>query len=126
VAAPPTDEEIAGFIRDTFRSIWALEVLLVLKSETDRTWPRAELVSALRASDAVIDGSIAGLLAAGLVVIEEGGLVRYAPAGAALAGLVEATEAVYRQKPDSVRRLIILPRHDGLSAFSDAFRLRRD
>ena len=126
MAAPPSDEEIAGFIRDTFGSIWALEVLLLLKSKTEHSWPRAELVTALRASDAVIDGSISGLLAAGLVVLEEGGPVRYAPAGAALAGLAEATEAMYRQKPDKVRRLIILPRHDGLSAFSDAFRLRRD
>lgn len=126
MAAPPSDEDVSGFISDTFGSVWALEVLLLLKREGARASPRTELVSALRASDSVIDQSISGLLAAGLVVIEDDGSARYAPAGAALGALVEAAEALYRQKPDAVRRLIILPRHDGLSAFSDAFRLRKD
>jgi len=126
VPAPPSDEEVAGFIRDTFGSVWALEVLLLLKREAARAWTSHDLVAALRASDSVIDRSIAGLLAAGLVVIEDDSFARYAPAGPGLARLVEAAEALYRQKPDGVRRLIILPRHDGLSAFSDAFRLRRD
>jgi hypothetical protein len=126
VAAPPSEEEVAGFIGTTFGSVWALEVLLTLKRGAERAWPRPELVAALRASDAVVDRSVASLFAAGLVVTEGDGTARYAPAGPELAGLVEAAEALYRQKPDAVRRLIFLPRHDGLSAFSEAFRLRRD
>jgi len=126
VPAPPSEEEVAGFISDTFGSVWALELLLLLKREGARSWPRPELVAALRASDSVIDRGIASLLAAGLVVVEEDDSARYAPSGPGLAALAKAAEALYRQKPDGVRRLIILPRHDGLSAFSDAFRLRRD
>ena len=126
MAAPPSEEEVSSFIRDTFGSVWALELLLMLKHEADRSWPRAELVAALRASDLVVEGSVAGLVAAGLVVAEEDGSARYAPASPALAALADATASLYRQKPDGVRRLIILPRRDGLSAFSDAFRLRRD
>lgn len=126
MAARPSDEQVAAFISDTFGSVWALELLLLLKREGGRAWARPELVTALRASDSVIDRGIAGLFAAGLVVVEEDGAARYAPASPALAALVDAAEALYRQRPDAVRRLIILPRHDGLSAFSDAFRLRKD
>jgi hypothetical protein len=126
VAATPTEADVAGFVRDTFGSVWALEVLLVLKRDSARSWPRPELVAALRASDSVVDSSIARLLACGLVLVDEAGSARYVPAAPSLEGLVAATEALYAQKPDSVRRWIILPRHDGLSAFSDAFRLRKD
>ena len=126
MAATPSEDEVSGFIKDTFGSIWALEVLLLLKRAGERLWLQPELVAALRASESVIERSIAGLQAAGLVVVEDDGSARYAPAGSALAGLADAADALYRQKPDAVRRLIILPRHDGLSAFSDAFRLWRD
>jgi hypothetical protein len=125
VQPTPSDEDVTGFISATFRSVWALEVLLFLKQAPERSWDRSELVAALRASDSVIAHSVDGLLAAGLAV-SEGGRTRYGPASVQLARLVHATEAHYAQRPDATRRLIILPRHDGLSAFADAFRLRKD
>lgn len=124
--ATPSEEDVANFVRDTFVSVWALELLLFLKREPDRLWRRPDLVTALRASESAIDRSIENLFAAGLLVVDEEGSARYGPATAELAGLIGAAEALYRQKPDAVRRLIILPRHDGLSAFADAFRLRKD
>lgn len=121
-----TNPELASFINGTFRSVWALELLVFLKKHGDRAWPRSELVEALRASDAVISGSVDSLLAAGLIVLGEDGAARYGPANAALEGCAEATAALYAQRPDAVRRMIIQASSGGLAAFADAFRLRKD
>jgi hypothetical protein len=126
VATSPSDEEVEDFIRDTFGSVWTLELLLHLKGQASRSWTPAELVAALRASELVIDRGLQSLLAAGLIVIDEAGSAHYSPASAGLSALIDEAEVRYAQKPDAVRRLIIVPRKDGLSAFADAFRLRKD
>ena len=122
----PSDEDVAGFISGAFRSIWALELVLLLKGDADRSWRRDELVAALRASTLVVDGGIDALMSAGLVIALDDGMVRYAPASRSLAMLVDSTEQLYAQRPDWVRRLIVLSGNDRLNAFADAFRLRKD
>jgi hypothetical protein len=122
----PASDELAGFIRSHFRSVWSLELLLFLKRGSDRSWPKGGLVAGLRASDAVVTTGLDTLLAGGLIVVEREGLARYAPVTADLDRLVGETEALYAKKPDAVRRLIVLSTGSGVSAFADAFRLRRD
>lgn len=122
----PARHDISGFIRSTFRSVWALELLCFLRKGSDREWHRGELVTALRASDLVVDQSLASLIAAGLVVRTAEDGVRYQPANEALDALVRDAEAQYASSPDKVRRLIVSSAHGGLTAFADAFRMRRD
>ena len=122
----PASQELAEFIRHHFRSVWSLELLLFLKREVDRAWPEDELVEALRASQAVITTSLDVLLAGGLIVREKDGLARYAPASSDLRRLVDETDSLYARKPDAVRRLIVSTAANGVSAFADSFRLRRD
>ena len=121
----PSDQELASFIRSSFRSVWAIELMLQLKRHP-RAWSTAELVEALRASDLVVASGLHSLMAAGLAVEEERGMARFAPASPDIENLAEATERLYAKKPDAVRRLIIAAASDGLAAFADAFRLRRD
>jgi len=121
----PERDELADFIRDYFRSVWALELFLFLKREPDRAWRTDELVEALRASESVVSSSIAQLIAGGLIVSEEEA-VRYAPAGRDLAALADGTQSLYAKKPDSVRRLIVSTAGSGANAFADSFRLRKD
>ena len=83
-------------------------------------------MEALRASQAVITTSLDVLLAGGLIVREKDGLARYAPASTDLRRLVDETDSLYARKPDAVRRLIVSSAANGLSAFADSFRLRRD
>jgi len=122
----PASAELAGFIRSQFRSVWALELLLYLKRHADRSWSRAELVEAFRASEAVIGTSLDNLLAGGMVVVEDGQQARYWPANESIEWLVGETATLYAKKPDAVRRLIVSPPAGDISAFADAFRLRRD
>lgn len=117
--------ELAGFLRSHFRSVWALELLLHLKRHADRSWSTAELIDVFRASDVVIGRSLDDLLAGGLVVVEHDQQARYCPANEDLERLIVETAMLYAKKPDAVRRLIVAPPADGVSAFADAFRLRR-
>ena len=121
----PSNEELASFIRSSFRSVWAIELMLHLK-RSPRDWSNADLVEVLRASDLVVRNGTEALVAAGLAVAQEDGRVRYAPASPDIERLADATEELYAKKPDAVRRLIVAAASDGLTAFADAFRLRRD
>ena len=122
-----SEQELGGFIRSTFRSVWTLELLLYLKGHAERAWSRAELVRGLRASEAIVANGTDSLLAAGLIVVEEDGTARYRPVSADIEALAEDTETLYAQRPDAVRRLIVDPAADGgVTAFAEAFRLRRD
>ncbi|AQR73477.1 hypothetical protein [Sphingomonas sp. LM7] len=122
----PGKQELSSFIRATFRSVWALELLCFLKTNHDRAWSQAELVTALRGSDLVVSQSVESLLAAGLVVIEAGELVRYQPTSEAVDKLATATESLYAARPDAVRRMIVAATPSGLTSFADAFKLWRD
>ena len=122
----PDDEQIAGFIKSSFRSVWTLELLLHLARTEDRGWTEQELVDVLRASDSIVSQGLEALLAAGLIVVDEAAGARYRPASADLAALADGAARLYSQRPDAVRRLIVGAGGDSLSAFADAFRLRKD
>lgn len=119
-------QEVHSFIRSTFRSVWSLELLIFLRNNGDRSWTREELVSALRASESIVAQSVESLVAAGLVATEEGEKARYLPVSPDLDRRVAETEAFYAKRPDAVRRMIVMSASDGLAAFADAFRLRKD
>lgn len=115
-------DDLATFIASSFRSVWSLELLLYLKREA-RAFSTPELVSALRASTAVVEQAVALLTAGGLACSEDGSTM-YMPVGPGVAALVDETERLYASRPDRVRRLIIAGSNPGLAAFSDAFRLK--
>jgi hypothetical protein len=119
------DDEVASFIRSSFRSVWSLELLLLLKRDA-RALPRAEIVAALRASDLIVAQGLDGLTAAGLAVVDEAGNAAYRPASPTAAELVVGAESLYARSPDAVRRLIVGAIANPLTAFADAFRLRKD
>jgi hypothetical protein len=122
----PSNEEVASFIRATFRSVWALELLCFLRQNRSRALTHAEMVAELRGSDLVVTQSLATLAAAGLILNEADGSARYAPAADELNRLVEQAEALYARTPDAVRRMIVAAASPGITAFADAFRLRKD
>lgn len=114
--------DLTSFISSSFRSVWALDLLLLLKRE-DRPCTREELVDLMRASPSVIENALDALVAAGLAGMD-GGNPRYMPTSPDVAALVEQTEQLYASRPDHVRRLIVASSNKGLAAFSNAFRLK--
>ena len=119
----PSDD-LVRFIGSSFRSVWALEILLLLKRE-QRSVSGEELVAVLRASDLVVSKALDGLVSAGLASIDGRGAL-YMPVNDELAGCVDKVEKMYTTRPDAVRRAIVSASATGLTAFADAFRLRKD
>ena len=117
---PP--DELGTFIASSFPSVWALELLLLLKRE-GRSCTSEELVASLRASASVVEKALDSLTAAGLAGADGRGYA-YMPISPDVASLVNETEQLYRSRPDRVRRLIVASSNKSLSAFSDAFRLK--
>ena len=118
------EHDLLSFITSSFRSVWALELLLVLKREP-RLWPRGELVATMRASELVVSKALDTLVAAGLVSLEGEG-ARYMPVSDEVADCVDHTEKLYATRPNAVRRAIVSASAGDVTAFADAFRLRRD
>jgi hypothetical protein len=119
------DEDVPRFIQSSFPSVWSLEVLLLLRRER-RGHSREELVGILRASDLVINQALDSLVAGGLAALDEAGMATYMPASEDISVLVDKIELLYAKRPDAVRRMIISGSMSGLTAFVDAFRLRKD
>lgn len=120
------ENELDEFIQSSFKSVWSLELLLFLKRHTGRSWSTDELVRELRGSDPVVAQSLAALQAAGLVVEDAEGSAQFAPASPELAELADQVERTYREKPNTVRRLILAAPNEKLHTLADAFRLRKD
>jgi len=117
-------DDLLRFIESSFRSVWALELLLLLKREP-RGWMASDLVSTLRASELVVSQAIESLLAAGLITIE-GDSARYMPASEDISRQMNQLEKLYSARPDAVRRAIVSATSSGATAFADAFRLRKE
>ena len=116
---------VTRFIQSSFRSVWSLELLLLLKRDR-KPWTQDAIVNAMRASQLVVSQALESLVAAGLVTVSEDGKALYTPISEEDAKLIEETEALFAQRPDTIRRLIVAASSPGLTAFADAFRLGRD
>jgi hypothetical protein len=117
-------DDLLRLIGSSFRSVWALELLLLLKREP-RTWPPKELISTLRASDLVVNKALDELVAAGLVSVDEDG-ARYMPVSEDVARQMNRVEKLYAARPDAVRREIVSAASSGATAFANAFKLRKE
>jgi len=123
-AGPVTsaDEETLRFITASFPSVWALELLLVLK-RGQGACTREDLVERLRGSDAVVSKALDALFAAGLVSME-GDKAFYSPVNRGAEASVDRAEDLYRRRPNAVCRAIVSTRTSGAAAFAAAFKLR--
>lgn len=117
-----SSNELTTFIASSFRSVWALELLLILKSEAGAR-STDELVAHMRASSSIVETAIRELVAAGLANTD-GATASFMPISATVAALVDETQQLYASHPSRVRRLIVAATNQGITAFSDAFRLK--
>ena len=91
-----SNDEILRFIASSFRSVWALELLLVLKSEL-RPWSHDDLDSTMRASKLVVTKALGALEAAGFVTSK--------PRSSTLVGRTRFAGRSYPMRPLTLRPL---------------------
>jgi hypothetical protein len=108
------------------KSVWALELLLLLRRERCRCWSADDLNRELRASPGLVAEILGTLTSAGLVGEEAENRYRYQPATAELERLAEELEAAYAARPLAVVHAILAAPNEKIRTFADAFRFKRD
>ena len=120
------DPQLIAFIRHSIRSIWALELLLLLRRRSPNAIAGEELVRDLRATPNLIERLIDQLVVSGLAVRESCGDVRFAPVSQELERMCEALDSASRERPIALRDAIASTPNDILKNFADAFRFKKD
>jgi hypothetical protein len=118
-----TEQEVLSFVGTSLRSVWALEVLLLLRRQRERAFSTIDIVRETRSSETAAADALT-LLSAAALISEESGRFRYRPASPQLETLAAAFEALYAAKPATVIKTILAAPHDKLRTFSDAFKLK--
>ena len=119
---PNTD--LFQFLKGSIRSVWALELLLLMRSKQDREWKVDDLVTELRASTPLVAGVLDTFHNAGLIRQTENGDYRYAPVSPTLEAYCDELAVAYRERPVAVINAIVASSTDDLKSFADAFRFR--
>lgn len=120
----PGEQDLFGFIREQLRSVWALELLLLMRRRADHAWSPQELVTELRASQTLVTDNLTVFERAGLIRADDGRYA-FAPVSPVLAALCDQLAAAYAERPVTVINAIVSP-PDKLQGLADAFRIRGD
>jgi hypothetical protein len=118
------EPDLLAFVRTSIPSIWALELLLLLRRAAPGSLSRDELVQHLRATPTLIDRLLEQFEASRLVSKTETGAVRFACSTPELAGLCEVLATAAEQRPIALRDAIISMPSEKLRDFSEAFRFK--
>jgi hypothetical protein len=118
------DPGFLALLSEHVRSVWSLELLVLLRREPDRWWRADELVRELRSSKGVVAGNLVRFESGGLVVREDDGRYRFAPAALVLQDFCDRLAQAYETHPVSVIKLIAS--QGRLQGLADAFKFRGD
>jgi hypothetical protein len=114
------------FLRSTVRSIWELELLLLLQRQRARLWTADELVRDLRASMLIVGDALDALQKAGLVSRNASDQYQYWPITPELDRLVDEVAAAYASSPVAVTEAILSAPSSSVRTFADAFKIKKD
>lgn len=118
--------DISEFVRTSFPSVWALELMMFLQESLGKSWTAQDIETELRGSPVIVELSLASLVDAGIVNSAKDRQVRYQPVSEEIDRLARATTDLYRRKPDAVRRVILSSSTTKFQTLADAFKLKRD
>jgi len=121
---PGFDDDIVRFVVSDLRTVWALELLLLMRGASDRVWTEADLTAELRANLGMV-GEILRRLERLNLVVREGEAWRYQPGSQQRADLCARAESAYRLKPFAMISLIGRGAAD-LRSLANAFRFKPD
>jgi len=119
-------QDVERFIRDFIKSVWHLELLLLLRRDASRRWSAESLVRELRSSLLIVADALKELDRAALLARDEEGHHYYAPTTPQLDELVRRIEVAYATLPTVVTQTIWSAPSSKIQIFADAFRLKKD
>ena len=118
------EPNLLAFIRSSIPSIWALELLLLLRRAAPGHLTREELVQHLRATPTLIDRLIQQFAESGLVSRNADGAYRFECMSSETETLCEALALAADERPIALRDAIIAAPNDRLRDLADAFRFK--
>jgi hypothetical protein len=119
-----TDDELLSFVSASIKSVWALELLVLLQRDPTRSWSTSGLIGELRGSEVVISAAMDSLIQAGLAIREAGGNCRYAATSDMLNSMTSDVARLYAEKPMMVIKAIVSSPDEKLRLFSNAFKFK--
>jgi hypothetical protein len=119
-------EPVLQFVRGSIKSVWTLDLMVLMRRHKDRAWTPDALVGELRANRALVQEALASLTLAGLLVMEPDGSCRYRPANAALEDVAAEVERHYIERPLALIKAIVSAPNEKIQSFADAFRFKKD
>lgn len=114
------------FLRDSVRSVWELELLLLFHRQRTRLWSTEELVRDLHASILIVGDSLGALQKSGLVSKNADDQYQYWPISPELDRLVDDIAAAYANSPVAVTEAILSAPNSSIRIFADAFKIKKD
>jgi len=118
--------ETLEFVRASFKSIWALELLLLMRGERSRAWRIDELIRELRANDLIVKRILPEFVEKGLIAETGRELFQYRPAEGRLEKMIDRVARAYAENRTKVIEEILSAPNDNLRTFADAFRIKKD
>ena len=121
-----TDRDLEEFISDSFSSIWDLELLSALLDRPELALSQTQLVERMRASELIVSQGAHSLVSAGIASLDADGRLQFSPVNESVAQCAREAHEFYQRFPGRARRLLVARQSPGLTAFANAFRLRKD
>lgn len=118
------EEEVLTFVHTELGSVWAVELLIFLRSHPERGWSVEDLVLALRSSSLAVAQAINRLHSAGFVREHSPDIFKFEPRSSAHLEIAEAIATLSAQKPMTLAKAVVKIPNEKLRNFSDAFKFR--
>jgi hypothetical protein len=119
------EEADLQFLRSTLRSVWALELMLFIRAQADRSWTAEALTLQLRASLPLVTELLQHFERLGLVLAQDAAAWKWQPASAELSARADAIANAHARTPFQVINAILDTPNERLRTFADAFKLRK-
>jgi predicted ArsR family transcriptional regulator len=126
VTDAPFPPRVQRFLQMHIDSVEKLEVLLLLRAQSSRTWTARAVALQLRIAEPSAQGRLEDLCERGLLACEQKDQFRYAPLSSTDAQAVDELAATYAQRRVSVITFIFSQPMDRIRSFANAFRLKKD
>lgn len=124
---PDFPDDLCDFMQLCTPSIEAVELLLMLARNAERSWTAGELAQSLRpniVSESLVRDYLGGFTGCRIVEKRADGRYTYSPPPDT-AAVIAALEKAYNERPVSLVRLIYALKDEKIRSFADAFKLRK-
>ncbi|HYE00888.1 MAG TPA: hypothetical protein VEH84_16010 [Alphaproteobacteria bacterium] len=113
-------------MQSTIRSVWALDLMILLRQDPGRAWGLDALVRELRSSHSALADIVAAFKRDGLIGEDPPGQYRWQPSDGLTDRLAEDLARSYATHPVAVVKAILATPNDRLQTFADAFKIKKD